>query len=1616
MAESVPQSMGGGVSLEDILWRNASRWSEGPALVDRDVLEEREEFVNRIHRAFDGELPAEEFVGHFFGEDAFDLSKAPADMAEAIVRASKKRMQVYEFDLDRFEYVVLEEEDKVVVVSDFGQFAVENNDVVRTAIESAIIPALDDVQRKDSTSEPRAYYVRRDGSMVAMDVPRLARVLDQLAVTQVTAPAVTLPSSRLWAFDPVKKTLDIEREVRIIREERKAEQRKPSPPPPPQLVAGAPALPDVPDAPPANADTTLMLVMPDGSLARPNVGAPGRWRDLISDWLVRSSALSLGANTLPAGGQQKFAIESGKVVALFSSSSSQKQGAPSQAGLPGLLAQRMEARGDGIALARGGSGPIRVLGDDELAVAISRGAMIVPGFAAIVEGEDGVPGDRFWMQPEAFFAPSTQQKQAMARGALDLDSQGTLVAGADQGREPKKLGDITGDPWADWAMAAGGSVEPEGLMLAARGRDAGAMLARSPQPGVLLAAMARADATGGALVVGPNGRELRLPGGEPIVAFTAPDGSLMIQRRLGPMRLADLDRPEAASLGIQLESEGQRRDAIGSRAGSLPSSLLAALTMALERSASAGGFRLPQLRIDAAANAVPFGASLELPAGDPRRGSAMLMGAPNIYAGSSGQVARMLLSLPFPSRGEVNVGPDLSEALQAYLDAPVLPASSSAPPAAGAMTIASGPAVALGGAASLAGAAPGIALRMASARQASRSGLEPFRLSEIDWGEIHGNATQRARNAVVTLQAPEVASLLSRGGPSVAGLPRLLARALDASGDWIAGPGAPTPSAIRRFALQVPVSELAVPAVPIALGEPEQARRPLSIGEDEIVIPMPLWAQMGRGRISATDQIMASRFAASGVAPPLGGYRLVVPRDAPYDFTGGLGAAGPGVVCVSGPTSLELGPDAARSSIMAQSPSGRFTLADVALDDGEPVARRNRMRIGAPLSAEALVRFTQAGGDAGELGQDAPSGTLVATEQSGQQAASRGEGQADFAGDASSSTARTAAPAQAAQRDAARQSEATEQAAVAQRQVQAQAQQEQSAQKAQVQQAQAQQQEAAKVEQAAQGDTQQRGDQARPSESSAEGEPQSPRARLGSLFDEGKMTSALQGALRTSDEVAARLAPIPDGQVGPVGASSSAGSPDMSLVASPAQKSEPASAPQSASSASSDPSPASSPASSSRSSPSKVSLPSRSPVALPAQSNSARSTPGVSESSSADRALPSTPSRSIPAASSRTSTAELERGSSEAVRYSSVSSRRSRSSSSNSDDFRGLPRGAWSGHNRADPGYTSWSYSSRLANIGSISQGGISLAGLGRPIYPALPTSLRFRYVSAPLWWSSSSRSGGASAGLGESDESEGSASSPSIMGGTSSSSQRALRAGLRAANSAATLWRSILVRGPAGSPGSSRSAGGDSYQGEDDDQGLGDAGAMDRNWDSSAAQLSSLASRFDLLNAGALATGAPQASGSSASSGSDAAQTLSGSAGAMAMVASQNAAARPIGNGPSSLYVAVDQAGKAGMVDAKAAVLRDARSSVQMSIVAAIPQQPPSLESMSELSAAHTRKHGGGAAAAAPEAGADAGGGGGENAPAPSSKIEGSVDAIAQRIYHRIRRRIASDRERFGG
>jgi hypothetical protein len=276
------------------------------------------------------------------------------------------------------------------------------------------------------------------------------------------------------------------------------------------------------------------------------------------------------------------------------------------------------------------------------------------------------------------------------------------------------------------------------------------------------------------------------------------------------------------------------------------------------------------------------------------------------------------------------------------------------------------------------------------------------------------------------------------------------------------------------------------------------------------------------------------------------------------------------------------------------------------------------------------------------------------------------------------------------------------------------------------------------------------------------------------------------------------------------------------------------------------------------------------------------------------------------------------------------------SSSSTPSFITGLQPGMWSGHRRsATSNYQSWTYSSGHDD-GKRSVGGVDLSSLSRPVYPSLPTSLRFRYIGAPLWWSSSTRLGGDDAG--------------SPAGG-------AMRAGLRAATSAASIWRSILMSSPQWT-----SSAGDL------------SGGMDSGHEASAREMSSLSRRFESLASASL-VGAGGAHGASAS---------------------------------GAAYVAVDGSGAAGTMT-RAAAARARAASIEMSIVAAIPPAPPPLESMgsgmSGGNAAHARGKGG--QQNQHKEASDA---------VSHSKIEGSVDAIAQRIYHRIRRRIQSDRERFGG
>jgi len=268
----------------------------------------------------------------------------------------------------------------------------------------------------------------------------------------------------------------------------------------------------------------------------------------------------------------------------------------------------------------------------------------------------------------------------------------------------------------------------------------------------------------------------------------------------------------------------------------------------------------------------------------------------------------------------------------------------------------------------------------------------------------------------------------------------------------------------------------------------------------------------------------------------------------------------------------------------------------------------------------------------------------------------------------------------------------------------------------------------------------------------------------------------------------------------------------------------------------------------------------------------------------------------------------------------------------------GLPPGAWSGALPGSTGgYVPWSYSAGAPSATAV--GGVKLASIPRPDFPAVPTGLRFRYAGAPLWWSGALRNRGG-------EEARASAS-------------RAVRSGLRAANSAAAIWRSIFVPG---APAEDLS------------------GGMDRGYDRPARGLSEVERRMEILVALGLPGGGQAASA---------------------------AAAR----GPETIYVAMDEQGRAGPVTAEQVRRGHALAqSVEMRIVAAIPPSPPPLQSMGGAgSPIHPpqilarQRHAPGGEHKAEEV-------------VSQSRIEGSVDAVAQRIYHRIRQRIASDRERFGG
>jgi hypothetical protein len=108
--------------------------------------------------------------------------------------------------------------------------------------------------------------------------------------------------------------------------------------------------------------------------------------------------------------------------------------------------------------------------------------------------------------------------------------------------------------------------------------------------------------------------------------------------------------------------------------------------------------------------------------------------------------------------------------------------------------------------------------------------------------------------------------------------------------------------------------------------------------------------------------------------------------------------------------------------------------------------------------------------------------------------------------------------------------------------------------------------------------------------------------------------------------------------------------------------------------------------------------------------------------------------------------------------------------------------------------------------------------------------------------------------------------------------------------------------------------------------------------------------------------------------------------------------------------YVAVSANGEARVMGARGAARltrqKQAGGSVDMTVVAGIAPKAPSVEELAL--AGHERPH-----AKGKKEGPAQGGAAGKT---DALSLQGTVDSLAQRIYHRLKRRLASDRERFGG
>lgn len=905
MGENTTELPGGGSSLEEILQRQLHRFgAEGPALVDRD------EFAAHIAVAFEGSVPAEAFVQRFFAGNP-ELAAIVPDLAGAIVATADKRLEVYEFQLATSEFLVLEDGDDVVLAGDGGQVEARYDEPARQAVRAAVIPDGNLARAADGpAAEPRAYLVRESGGIEVLDAGRLASALAPLAFRRVMAPAVEQPARRLVRFSPRPRPLSAEGEERVLREN-DPRVSLPIGPPRARLLSS-----DRPDS----ADPAVFVLLPEGTIARPAMGAASRWRQMVSGWTARAALLDVGGPSMRVSGDERFTFLGNKLTAFVSRAGGDG---------PGELGARTDLRAGALAQVRSDLAPVRILGDDDLAQVVARGgARLVPGWTAA--GPAAQSRDSFWVQPEGWFAPTDEDRALVSRldPASGLDAPSTVRESPD-GVFQSPRGDL--QP----TLAGGAPSTPESLPVAAPSPSApGTLPALDGAPAPTLVSAPPVPLSPATLpspgVVGPTVVNVASPS-TPSAAVTdfagagagraAPSAPSTSASTPGPRLTPSLPPPPTAARPrispLWPSPATVALFGLAPRTGALPVTAFGALQLGIERTAAAGAHRLPlprvafrgwrrEIDVSGRLGASPIGPQ---PMGRLRRFRH------SVDAGRSAQLARVLASMPFPNAGEVHVGRDLSDSLGAYAAALVLP-----PPAF---------------------PAPAVPVPATAAGDLARR---------------HSIALAAARRAAAGVERAEVRELLgSQQAASLGVLPRLLRQALRAAGNWMPGPGAPMPPEIAAFAAHRPFqlpqfasAPARVVDVPIA----PRPERPLGLGEDEIVVPAPLWAEIGRRDVPAVVALMSSPVSRSSYSPPLGSYRAMLPRHVFTALDETVSDSPSGGIELAEPAEIRL--EQVDRRVQVRPEKGPFTFATFSQHDARP-RRRPRVRIGAPLDLAAIT-------------------------------------------------------------------------------------------------------------------------------------------------------------------------------------------------------------------------------------------------------------------------------------------------------------------------------------------------------------------------------------------------------------------------------------------------------------------------------------------------------------------------------------------------------------------------------------------------------------------------------------------------------------------------------------